>query len=55
MNINFDFIQIVRGIMNDYDSAKDIDTRITIGQQLDELIDKLSTKQIPQLVKIISK
>jgi hypothetical protein len=38
--------------MKEYDSAKNMETRIAAGQRLDEAVSELSDKQMPQLVKM---
>lgn len=55
MNLTPDFVQGVRNAMKEYDSAKDMETRIFAGQRLDEAVSELSDKQMPQLVKMVSK
>lgn len=55
MNLTPDFVQGVRNAMKEYDSAKDMETRIAAGQRLDESVSELSDKQMPQLVKMVSK
>ena len=46
MNLTPDFVQGVRNAMKEYDSAKDMETRIAAGQRLDESVSELSESRV---------
>lgn len=53
MDITKDLVTEVKAAAQRYDSAPDIDSRISAGRDLDALVDGLSDGQLKQMTKLI--
>lgn len=46
-------VEILRPLFREYDAATDMETRIALGERLDNVAMQLSGKQIEQVIRIL--
>ena len=55
MNITGELVEEFRGLAKEYDGTSDPQRRIDLGAKIDELGGRLSEKQIPQFIKMVTR